>query len=1056
MNSNILNIVQFKVTDYIGSDEGGFVTTDWDQAAVFYSDGSVKIIDVDSAKELAKNSHVKMSETTAEGITLNFEKYKKYANFDPSKRVPNVNPVKEKKKNEVATTGTTEIVPVEPVVKKATSDNSGTKTTTKKADTQKVAATTTNDGEKTPKAKPVQPTTAKADTGEPFTPIKAKVVPLQTDATKTDMDSTIGRENGENASILDFDAFMNGDSKNTATDSSNPDTTKTATSFFKPKKVKTSDGARGDQTKQETSTDSLDGFDDYEETLFTPEGYFYDPGKATPFVPLSSKIPKKNGEEKTTRVSSDDDEKETPKKSSGVKRAVGFVSSKIDWFQGVCDKITDAFHNVADRVTGFFKKAPSSVSSKAKSKKESVTKKASDYVNEATTEYRNSKMQKKAKKSKKKADAEATKKFEAINGSNKKYSKKRKKRGGLFKKAAAVFTAIALALGLSSCTPREGVAENNNGSSETQNLTDEEIKNLTDEDLIHAINSGQLSLEQVKEMLANGTITNDVLDGLSFDQLLAVSNSETQKREMSKIGEYLEYFNGTFADRYLESNHPNVRAALSWDEVMALNLAYNDFSKEDIKAMINGAEVDSYDLTNAYKEGTLQLMGAFVLETRDMPVDLSNLLNSQEGIDFYNKYNELFLRCKETSGQDQIDAVNAFYQELYKDFPISSEVREVGISHSEARDDIVSYKLSITPMVAATEMMFQNLEIDHTLSDPAIAYFNDLGLCNYAQGTFDRVENISYCIDEDESLPTYNQFADKKIEKLKAEGHYFTSDKDRDLSQLDLFQKWVNGHFDINAAGEFVVGSTISSSISSQVVDTYTESTTTYRTEHSEGYGSREDAVNAVGEAEVSSQEQEIQNSFNQWNEQQKAEGEAAAEENRQELQDEADKEAEQIRDEIEKDDQDLQDKIEDANDQIEQGGQVNEDDFGDHGVDFDDSHSSSDGTLDDSVGNITTDDSGVGEELPDPNESGNAFDQEQPDFTNQPEGTIDVGTTPDGDIFIEYEEEVEPQSVSTPVSEPAPVSEPTSSNVEAEVDAMIEDMANAPAEEEVYVYTKN
>ena len=444
---------------------------------------------------------------------------------------------------------------------------------------------------------------------------------------------------------------------------------------------------------------------------------------------------------------------------------------------------------------------------------------------------------------------------------------------------------------------------------------------------------------------------------------------------------------------------------------------------------------------------------------------LSQLLNSQEGIDFYNKYNDLFLRCKETTGQEQIDAVNAFYQELYKDFPITSEVREVGISHSEARDDIVSYKLSITPMVAAAEMMFQNLEIDHTMADPAINYFNDLGLCNYAQGVFDKVENLSYCMDEDKSLPTYEQFASAKIEKLKAEDHYFSSDRERDLSQLDLFQDWVNGHFNLDGNGEFIYGSTVSENISYEVVGSYTTTSTSYSTDHSAGYGSRGDAVKAVGEAEVERQEGAIQDKYDKENAAAKAEGEAEAEKNRQELQDQADKDAEAIRDEIKQDEEDLQDKIDDANDTINNGGQVNEDDFGDHNVDFDNNHSSSNGTLDDSVSDVTTDGTGVGEELPDPDQSGSDFDANEPSYSGQPEGTLDVGTTPDGDVFIEYEEPV--IETATTYSEPTTTySEPvisndnaqtqsSSSDVETLVDDMVEEMAAEQTEDEAFVYTK-
>ena len=178
---------------------------------------------------------------------------------------------------------------------------------------------------------------------------------------------------------------------------------------------------------------------------------------------------------------------------------------------------------------------------------------------------------------------------------------------------------------------------------------------------------------------------------------------------------------------------------------------------------------------------------------------------------------------------------------------------------------------------------------------------------------------------------------------------------------------------------------------------------------------------------------------------------------NRQELQDQADKDAEAIRDEIKQDEEDLQDKIDDANDTINNGGQVNEGDFGDHNVDFDDNHSSSDGTLDDSVSDVTTDGTGVGEELPDPNQSGSDFDANEPSYSDQPEGTLDVGTTPDGDVFIEYEEPVVEAATtySESTSNDNTQTQSGSSDVETLVDDMVEEMAAEQTEEETFVYTK-
>ena len=86
------------------------------------------------------------------------------------------------------------------------------------------------------------------------------------------------------------------------------------------------------------------------------------------------------------------------------------------------------------------------------------------------------------------------------------------------------------------------------------------------------------------------------------------------------------------------------------------------------------------------------------------------------------------------------------------------------------------------------------------------------------------------------------------------------------------------------------------------------------------------------------------------------------------------DKKADKVKQEVQDDEKDMNDKVNQANNG---GGTVNESDFGDHGVDFDDNHSDENGNLDDSVDNITTDPKGdqSDEPLPDPNVTGAEFD---------------------------------------------------------------------------------
>lgn len=455
----------------------------------------------------------------------------------------------------------------------------------------------------------------------------------------------------------------------------------------------------------------------------------------------------------------------------------------------------------------------------------------------------------------------------------------------------------------------------------------------------------------------------------TYINLLNETKNEDLKAIMTKQGQNLDMYNRDFAAAYVETGK-DVKAALSWDEVIALNLAYNDYSKEQIELMFNGSEVDSLALSHAYKNAQLQLMGAYVISDRETPVNMAAFINSDEGKAFVQKYEDLFYACKEATGDERVAAVNTFYQELFKDFPISDEVREEGLSHADSRKSVKNYMAAVAPMVAASEIMWQNLSIDHTLSDKATAYFNDIGLCNIAEDAFERAETITLMAETNDDVPTYQEFMNAKITELMIEGNYVIDDAHRDLSQLDEFQKWVNGHFVFDANG-YNTGVITRTTTSTHTETTYSTETKTHTT------SDRDEAVRAAGEQAVKDAENKVNQQIDKENAAAKAEAEKEAEKNRQEMQEQADKESERLEEEVKQDDQDFQDNIDDANNNINNGGTVNEDDLG-HGTDFDDDHSNGNGDLNDSVGDITTDGSGAvdhDDPLPDPNETGQSFD---------------------------------------------------------------------------------
>ena len=470
----------------------------------------------------------------------------------------------------------------------------------------------------------------------------------------------------------------------------------------------------------------------------------------------------------------------------------------------------------------------------------------------------------------------------------------------------------------------------------------------------------------------------------AFLALLNKTTNKDQKAAMQHMNTAIDSFNRDFASHYIEEGK-NVKAALTWDEVMALNLAYNDYSKDQIKAMFNGSEVNSEAMSQAYKNATLQLMGAYVISTREHPVNIEAFLTNPEHHAFAAKYSDLFYKMKETTGDAQVAAINAFYQEIHKDFPISAEKREEGISHRDERAKVEAYKAVVVPMLSAAEIMFQNVSnVDRTLSDKAIAYFNDIGFCNIVDEKFERAETITLTVETDEKNPTYEKYQATKNLELIYEGNNVTIDSARDLSQLAAFQKWVNGHFEITDKG--FTGTIIPNPTTS--TSTKTESTTTIT-------GDRNEAVNKAGEDAVKKAESAVDADLAAQNEAAKKAAEEAAK-----------KESEKAQNEANQHNQNVQNQINDANNTINNGGTVNEDDFGGN-VDFDDEHTDENGNLNDSVTDVTTDGEGAKTEndLPDPNETGRDFDNNANSVGRGNTSAPTTSGTTSSEGIYEYEE---------------------------------------------------
>lgn len=466
---------------------------------------------------------------------------------------------------------------------------------------------------------------------------------------------------------------------------------------------------------------------------------------------------------------------------------------------------------------------------------------------------------------------------------------------------------------------------------------------------------------------------NDLYYDYSYAELLNVTQNEFQKNSMINLGATLTGFNGVFADAYVESGN-DIKAALSFDETVALQQAYNSYTKDEIKAYFNGYEADAVNMSNAYKSASLQLMGAYVIETSENPVDMSNLIDSQEGKDFYKKYNDMFIAAKEATGDEQLALVEEFYNAVREDFPITKEVKTEGISNSENYEQIKDYKISVAPIIAAAEMCFQNLKVDYTLDTienniSEIDFINDIGLCNLADDKFEKIEIILLAAEEDNTNPLFEQYRNAIITDLENNNSYVIDDDHRELANLMRFKDVVDGDnkylgmISTTYAGYYGEAYTTSYGANKKTnVSNWEESSTEYYYESNIIDAPIPPEVQAALDKELEEENNNAQ-----------AQAQADANTEAQKQQELEDQNAQNIATEIGNEENQLQNNINSINTTIDNGGTVNENNY--PNIDFNDNYTDTNGNLSGSVQNVTLDGTGAYADFPDPNVSGQAFD---------------------------------------------------------------------------------
>lgn len=325
------------------------------------------------------------------------------------------------------------------------------------------------------------------------------------------------------------------------------------------------------------------------------------------------------------------------------------------------------------------------------------------------------------------------------------YSNRRKRKKKVTKAKITIFsTTLALAVGTGFCIASTRSSKEDSGFKIVKVKRGSENEETTDE-------------KQPIVVLAKDK---------NFYDLINMSSrvSTIQSNEMMNISLFLSTYNGSFSKRHKEDG---IKPALKWDEVISLDLAYNDYSDPEINYIFNGTKLDKDNLYNNYKQAIKQLTEAFIIEDKKCPIQLSILNNNVENKNIYERINLSFKKAKDSNEKRDI-------KKLCKK-----------INKNKNNNSVM---LMIEPIVKSSNILFKD-EFDKDIVD----YYNNADYDNYIKDKFHDYTYISNN-NVNERLPLYKQFKDSKINQLKEDKMY--NIKSRNLKLLDEYNDNISNSYE--------------------------------------------------------------------------------------------------------------------------------------------------------------------------------------------------------------------------------------------------------------------
>lgn len=261
----------------------------------------------------------------------------------------------------------------------------------------------------------------------------------------------------------------------------------------------------------------------------------------------------------------------------------------------------------------------------------------------------------------------------------------------------------------------------------------------------------------------------------------------TKKSAISSITSYLTNYNLTFANDYVDSK-TNTKLAHTWDEALVNYLAYNNLSQEEVNQIFDTYSLDLQKLEKAYESSIKQDVLACTVMTSSTGKE--KLIISNKGQDFYTKYEKMMItynsKVSANTYENKVKIAENFYKTVKKDFYLNTDDKK----------EIADYKLSVIPIIKTFNNLTKNMDLENKLDSDEKDYIDCLSDFDYVykkiagyKNKLDSYNKASKSLGEESSEISYEELKELVIDELKSKDCYNVANSERNIKDNEDYQK---------------------------------------------------------------------------------------------------------------------------------------------------------------------------------------------------------------------------------------------------------------------------